>query len=85
MHEREFLDTFRVSTSTKLSIHRNGSVHMLNLVEGERATLVSEDEHFPPLKLHYAETYVVPEAARTYWIHSIDGTCVCILIACVRG
>jgi len=85
LHEREFLDTFRVSTSTKLPIHRNGSVHMLNLVEGECATLVSEEEHFPPLELHYAETCVVPEAAGTYWIHSIDGTCVRILIACVRG
>lgn len=85
LHEREFLDTYRVSTSTELPIHRNGSVHMLNLVEGERATLVSEDGRFTSMELHYAETCIVPEAAGAYRVHSIDGTCVRVLIACVRG
>ena len=85
LHEREFLDTYRISTSTELPIHRNGSVHMLNLVEGELATLISEDGRFAPMELHYAETCIVPEAAGTYLIHSIDGTCVRIVIACVRS
>lgn len=85
LHEREFLDTYRVSTSTEMPIHRNGSVHMLNLVEGGGITLISEDGCFVPMELHYAETCIVPEAAGSYRIHSIDGTCVRIIIACVRG
>lgn len=85
LHEREFLDTYRVSTSSEMPIHRNGSVHMLNLVEGGCATLISEDGRFAPMELHYAETCIVPEAAGSYRIHSIDGTCVRVIIACVRG
>lgn len=85
LHEREFLDTYRVSTSAEMPIHRNGSVHMLNLVEGENATLISEDGRFVPMELHYAETCIVPEAAGPYRIQSIDETCVRVIIACVRG
>lgn len=85
LHEQEFLDTYRVSTSTEMPIHRNGSVHMLNLVDGGRIRLISEEERFAPMELHYAETCIVPEAAGPYRIHSIDKTCVHIIIACVRG
>ncbi|MDE7260666.1 MAG: class I mannose-6-phosphate isomerase, partial [Oscillospiraceae bacterium] len=63
LHEREPLDTFRVSTAGEMPIRRNGSVHMLNLVEGERALLASGSGAFPPFELRYAETCVVPEAA----------------------
>ncbi len=85
LHEREFLDTYRVSTSTELPIRRNGSVHMLNLVEGACALLVSEDGLFDSMELHYAETCIVPEAAGAYRIQSNDGTRVRAVIACVRG
>ncbi len=85
LHEREFLDTYRVSTSTELPIRRNGSVHMLNLVEGTCALLVSEDGRFDSMELHYAETCIVPEAAGAYRIQSNDGTRVRAVIACVRG
>lgn len=85
LHEREFLDTYRVSTATELPIRRNGSVHMLNLVEGGRALLISEDGNFAPMELHYAETCIVPEAAGAYRICSPDKISVRIIIACVRG
>lgn len=85
LHEREFQDTYRVSTSTELPIRRNGSVHMLNLVEGACALLVSEDGLFDSMELHYAETCIVPEAAGAYRIQSNDGTRVRAVIACVRG
>ncbi len=85
LHEREFLDTYRVSTAAELPIRRNGSVHMLNLVEGGRAVLVSEDGSFAPMELHYAETCIVPEAAGAYRICSPDKVPVRMVIACVRG
>ena len=31
LHEREFLDTFRLATSTTLPVQRNGSVHMCGI------------------------------------------------------
>ena len=63
LHEREFLDTFRVNTDSELPVRRNGSVHMMNLVEGRRALLVSTEGRFRPFELRYAETCIVPEAA----------------------
>jgi len=85
LHEREFLDTYRVSTSSELPIRRNGSVHMMNLVEGGRAILVSENDHFAPIELHYAETCIVPEAAGDYRICSPDHAPIRMIIACVRN
>ena len=85
LHQREPLDTFRVSASGDIPIRRNGSVHMLNLVEGARALLVSGSGAFPPFELRYAETCVVPEAAGEYHICSPDGEAVRVIIACVRN
>lgn len=85
LHEREFIDTFRVSTAREASVRRNGSVHVLNLVEGRSAQLVSTTGAFAPFALHYAETCIVPEAAGDYKIVSEDGRPVKAVIACVRG
>lgn len=85
LHEREFLDTFRFTTSSTLPVHRNVSVHMLNLVDGTRAVLRSKSDAFPPLELHYAETCIVPQAAGDYEIYSPDGSEVKVILACVRN
>lgn len=85
LHEREFLDTFRFTTSSALPVHRNGSVHMLNLVDGTRAVLRSKSDAFLPLELHYAETCIVPQAAGDYEIYSPDGSEVKVILACVRN
>lgn len=85
LHEREFLDTWRVSTGREMTVRRNGSVHMMNLVEGNRALLVSVKGEFEPFELHYAETCVVPEAAGDYKIVSPDGGDIRVIIAGVRN
>lgn len=84
LHEKEPLDTYRISTDQKLPIHRNGSVHVMNLVEGQRALLVSTEGRFDPFELHYAETCIIPEAAGAYQVCSPDWEWVRILLACVR-
>ena len=66
LHELEFLDTFRFTTSSTCRYIATGSVHMLNLVDGTRAVLRSKSDAFPPLELHYAETCIVPQAAGDY-------------------
>ena len=85
LHQREFLDTFRISTSAEMPVPRNGSVHMMNLVEGRRAMLVSRTGAFAPFELRYAETCIVPEAAGDYRIVSPDGAPIRIVLACVRN
>lgn len=85
LHQREFLDTFRIATQSGLPIRRNGSVHVMNLVEGERALIVSPQGKFPPFPLHYAETCILPEAAGEYEITSPDGRPIQVILACVRG
>ena len=85
LHQREFLDTFRIATHKSLPIRRNGSVHVMNLVEGERALIVSPQGKFPPYPLHYAETCILPEAAGEYEITSPDGRPIQVILACVRG
>lgn len=85
LHQREFLDTFRITTHKSLPICRNGSVHVMNLVEGRRALIVSPQGKFPPYPLHYAETCILPEAAGEYEITSPDGQPIQVILACVRG
>lgn len=85
LHEREFVDTFRFTTRTALPVQRNGSVHMMNLVDGARAILRSKSGSFAPLELHYAETCIVPQAAGDYEIYSPDGDEIKVMLACVRN
>ena len=85
LHQREFIDTFRVHTQTEALIHRNDSVHVMNLVDGREAKLVSTDGSFEPFTIHYAETCIIPQAAGEYKIVSEDGSPVMAIIATVRG
>lgn len=83
LHEREFIDTFRYTTASSVTVARNGSVHVLNLVDGARARLVSPDGAFAPFELHYAETCILPQAAGDYRIEAPDGAEVKMIVACV--
>lgn len=85
LHEREFIDTFRYTTASSVTVARNGSVHVLNLVDGARARLVSPDGAFAPFELHYAETCILPQAAGDYRIEAPDGAKVKMIVACVRN
>lgn len=85
LHEREFIDTFRYTTASSVTVERNGSVHVLNLVDGARARLVSPDGAFAPFELHYAETCILPQAAGDYRIEAPDGAEVKMIVACVRN
>lgn len=84
LHELEFIDTYRITTTARAKIKRNGSVHMLNLVEGDSAWIVSASDAFAPFEVHYAETFVVPEAAGEYEIAAPNGARVKVILAGVR-
>lgn len=88
LHEREFLETLRFSFDKPFLIPDNGSVRVLNLVEGDQVVISSLSEAFPPFTVHYAETFILPEAAKDCVI-SPDGPSfgktVQVLMASVRS
>jgi mannose-6-phosphate isomerase class I len=68
LHELEFIETRRHWFTQKVVHHTNGSVNVLNLVEGEEAIVESSAGAFEPFIVHYAETFIVPEAVKEYTI-----------------
>jgi mannose-6-phosphate isomerase class I len=68
LHEREFIETRRHWFTQRVTHKATGGVNVLNLVEGEEAIVESPSAAFPPLVVHYAETFIVPAAAGDYTI-----------------
>ena len=68
LHEREFIETRRHWFTGKVVHHTNGSVNVLNLVEGREALVESPSGAFEPFVVHYAETFVVPESVGEYTV-----------------
>lgn len=68
LHELQFIETVRDWFKKPVSHNTEGSVNVLNLVEGEEAIVESPDGSFEPLVVHYAETFVIPESAGEYVI-----------------
>ena len=83
--EREFIDTFRLDTASALEVPRDGSVHVLNLVEGEEARITSPTGSFQPFTVHYAQTFILPEGAGDYRVESPQGAPIRVILARVRG
>ena len=82
--EREFIDTFRLATASALEVPRDGSVHVLNLVEGEEARITSPTGSFQPFTVHYAQTFILPEGAGDYRVESPQGAPIRVILARVR-
>ena len=68
LHEREFIETRRHWFTEAVSHDTCGGVHVLNLVEGERAIVESPSGAFEPFEVHYAETFIVPAMVGAYTI-----------------
>lgn len=68
LHELEFIETRRHWFTGATPHDTNGTVNVLNLVEGGEATVESPAGKFDPLVLHYAETFIVPAAVGPYTI-----------------
>lgn len=68
LHEYEFIETRRHWFSEPVLHTGNGSVQVLNLVEGEEAIVESPDGLFDPFVVHYAETFIVPASIESYVI-----------------
>jgi hypothetical protein len=68
LHEREFIETRRHWFTSAVPHDTHGGVNVLNLVEGREAVVESPTGAFPPLTVHYAETFIVPASAGLYTI-----------------
>jgi len=68
LHPLEFLETRRHWFTAHVAHDTGGNLHVLNLVEGDAAVVESPTDAFPPLTIHYAETFVVPASVGSYTI-----------------
>ncbi len=68
LHPNEFIETRRTSFSVPVTGRTEGSVHVLNLVEGEEAVVRSPEGRFEPFVVHYAETFIIPACVESYTI-----------------
>ncbi|RCK70220.1 mannose-6-phosphate isomerase [Desertihabitans brevis] len=68
LHELEFIETRRHTFTAPVEHDTHGTVHVLNLVQGEAAVVESPDGDFDPFEVHYAETFIVPAAVGRYRI-----------------
>jgi mannose-6-phosphate isomerase class I len=68
LHPLEFIETRRHWFTGTVSHDTRGTVHVLNLVEGEQAIVESPTGAFEPFEVHYAETFIVPASVGAYTI-----------------
>jgi mannose-6-phosphate isomerase class I len=68
LHELEFIETRRHWFTGIVPHNTNGTVNVLNLVEGEEAIVESPSGAFAPFIVHYAETFIVPAQVGRYTV-----------------
>ncbi len=71
LHELEFIETRRTWFTDRTLHDTQGTVNVLNLVEGREAAVESLSGDFDPFVVHYAETFIVPAAVGGYSIRPI--------------
>ena len=68
LHALEFIETRRHWFTSIVPHHTRGTVHVLNLVEGEQVAVESPSGSFEPFFVNYAETFIVPAAVGAYTV-----------------
>jgi mannose-6-phosphate isomerase class I len=71
LHATEFLETRRHWFTGPVEHNTEGTLNVLNLVEGEQAMVESPGGAFAPFLVHYAETFIVPAAVGRYTIRPV--------------
>jgi mannose-6-phosphate isomerase class I len=88
LHDLEFIECRRHWFSKKVIHHNPHGVNVLNLVEGAEAIIESPDNKFEAFVVHYAETFIIPAAIKTYSIRpfaAAEGTLCATIKAYVRS
>ncbi|NUU04981.1 class I mannose-6-phosphate isomerase [Leifsonia sp. C5G2] len=74
LHALEFLEVRRHWFETEAQHDTDGTVNVLNLVEGDAVDVVSPTGAFAPFRVHYAETFIVPAAVGPYIVRRAAGS-----------
>lgn len=79
LHDAEFIETRRHWFSVPVDHDTAGGVHVLNLVEGDAASVESPTGAFAPFTVHYAETFIIPASVGRYTVRPLgDRPCATI-------
>jgi hypothetical protein len=68
LHALEFIETRRYWFNRAFPLSTQGTVNVLNLVEGKEAVVESPEDRFAPFAVHYAETFIIPASVGSYTI-----------------
>jgi mannose-6-phosphate isomerase class I len=66
LHEFEFIETRRVTTSVKVHRSTHNETHALHLVDGREALIESPTGQFKPFIIHFAESVCIPAGISEY-------------------
>lgn len=72
LHPLQFIETRRHWFTKQTHHHTNGTVNVLNLVEGDEAVVESPSDAFEPFTVHFAESFIVPAAVGPYTIRPLS-------------
>ncbi len=72
LHELEFIETRRHWFTAPVPHDTQGTVNVLNLVQGRAAVVESPSHAFEPFTVHYAETFIVPAAVGPYVVRPVS-------------
>ena len=67
-HQEHFYDVHRVEFDSAITITTENVCHVLMLVEGASIDVLTADGH--KTTYHYAETFVIPAAAKSYTMYN---------------
>lgn len=68
LHKLEFIETRRHWFTESVMHNTEGTVNVLNLVEGDQVIVESPTNSFDPIVVNYAETFVIPASVGKYKI-----------------
>src|SRR5690606_18089039 len=87
LHELEFIEVQRHWFERPVTLDTQGTVNVLNLVEGGAAPVGSPTGAVGPVEVHYAETFIGPAAVGAYELHPAAGAegTLGVVVASVRG
>lgn len=74
LHELEFIEVRRHWFSDHADHDTDGTVNVLNLVEGDEVDVISPTGAFPRMRIHYAETFIIPAAVGPYRIQRTENS-----------
>ena len=60
LSENQTLDLRRIWFNEAITLSNNDRIQVLNLIEGEEVEIQSNTDSFAPIKVSYAETFVIP-------------------------